>query len=86
LGRPFRKIDLLCHDLGEILDGAFWEMRQTLGKHAIDPLLAEAWRLSSSAETFLECLLALAKAKRSEKQAKIIREILHRREFPLPAS
>ena len=74
------------HGMGEIWGGAFWEMRERLTKDVFDPLLVTAWRASgSSTQEFLASLLQTARAKRSKNDAGIIREILERREFPVPS-
>jgi hypothetical protein len=73
--------------VGEIWGGAFWEMRKRLGKEVVAPILADAWRSSSSStQAFLKGLLAVTRAQRSDEQVAIVREVLIRREFPLAES
>src|SRR5262249_8287500 len=74
------------HDLGEIWGGAFWELRKRLGKDAIDPILAKAWRSSDpSTQAFLEAFLAEIRVSHVDKMENVY-QVFAERKFPVPPS
>lgn len=79
------------HQIGEVWGGAFWEMRQRLGRERTDRLLAQTWLAARGAggpnvvPTFLRSLRARARAL-GQNEAQIVESILRSRGFPLPAA
>jgi hypothetical protein len=94
--RKFSEFERLSNDRlpytgAEIWGGAFWEMRTQYGRDAVDPILAQAWQSvqwprsrADAARTFVDVVLATAKTKVEAGQVQAMREILERREFPVP--
>jgi hypothetical protein len=75
------------HQGGEIWDGALWEIRKQLGRGVADPLIVQAWHrydASGDAQAFVSALLAEASATGSPESLRIIRDVLTRRQFPVP--
>jgi hypothetical protein len=78
------------HYLGEIWSGAFWKMRDKLGREVADRLLVQAWVAAVSkrprqttARSFVSAVLATAN-KSVPDRVDEIREMFREREFPLP--
>jgi hypothetical protein len=78
------------HYVGEIWSGAFWKLRDQLGREVADRLLAQAWIAAVSkrprqttARSFVGAVLAAANKSVPDRVAEI-REIFKAREFPLP--
>jgi hypothetical protein len=78
------------HYVGEIWSGAFWKMRNKLGREVADPLLAQAWITAvrkkprqTTPRSFVGAVLATAN-KSAPDHVDEIREIFKEREFPLP--
>ena len=74
------------HKLGEIWGGAFWEVRQTLGKEKTDRLILDAWkRLQPVAKElgkpqfYVDAILSASKAAGNEQDTNVIRQAFARR-------
>jgi hypothetical protein len=74
----------------EVWGGAFWDIRNRVGQQLADQILAVASRSTSRPVSmkdlptkFIEALLSATKASASDKEERQVREVFHRREFPI---
>lgn len=93
--RPFTLIGSIHNNeeallAGEIWGGAFWEVRNLIGQHLADQILAVAWRsmprptsMQDAHSKFIETLLSAAKSSASDGEQKKLRAALYRRGFPI---
>lgn len=80
------------HVVGEVLSGALWEMRKSLGKEKFDPLLAKAWagivktdEAAGQIPRFFQSLkMVIDKESTDPDDGLIIRSISQRRGLELP--
>jgi hypothetical protein len=86
-----QSVSLPPESRAEIWGGAFWQMREVLGRRKVDPVLVEAWHKTVWPETenaqvgaFLESMMWSAQDNLTTMDLDQLVEIFRRREFPLP--